>query len=348
MEFKELYLDVSQLHYDELNKYYLHKAKKIKESSFEDSYFDSSTLNLKKIGVELFERNTNKERITFINQKGCVYHENLKSNKQIYLKFIGKNHDIINTLNFKGRSIVYDVNGLTIIFDKFNELNILTLRGNSKSINNEVEEINTQFNVILNQSNSKLKFLLNKHNYKSNEESNEESNDKVYNINDFIVVVEGINDKKALENVYPNINVFITNGLGFTNTDLDELDNIRKKNNLKVLILTDPDVPGEIIRKRISKRIENVYHKYIYNNDFDKKKKKQIGVEALSEKEIKKIFTNLKKNEYNNIEYKIRDIINAGIYFDKQKRRLFCKENGIAFGNNKKVLKQINSYNIKL
>ncbi len=341
MEFNELYLDVSKLPYDELNKYFLYKAKRNKESSFEDSYFDSNTLNFKKKGVELFKRDSFGKTKTYINHSGSVYQEKEKTCRQIYIDFIGENHDIINTFNFKGSSIVYDTDELIIILDKLKELNILTLRGSVKAINDEVKDINKRFNVTLNSSAFKLKFLLKKDNKYFN-------NNKTYDIKDFLVVVEGINDKKTLEKVFPDINVFITNGLGFTDSDLDELDNIRKKNNLKVLVLTDPDVPGEIIRKRVSQRIEDVYHKYIYNNDLDKKKKKKIGVEALSEKEIQKVFTNLKKNRQNNNEYKMKDIINAGIYFDKQKRRSFCKENGLAFGNNKKVLKQINSYNIKL
>ena len=64
-----------------------------------------------------------------------------------------------------------------------------------------------------------------------------------------VIVVEGIHDEMKIKSVYPKANVIITNGREISDSTLDMIKKISETN--EIIIFTDPDSPGEAIRRRI-------------------------------------------------------------------------------------------------
>ena len=62
--------------------------------------------------------------------------------------------------------------------------------------------------------------------------------------------------------------------------------------------------------------------------------------------DIKDALENLYEPTESQGNYKMEDLINIGIYQNKERRKKLCDHLKIAFGNNKKVLLQLNYFNI--
>jgi ribonuclease M5 len=161
-----------------------------------------------------------------------------------------------------------------------------------------------------------------------------------------IIIVEGKSDTNRLKSFYKDIQTFETSGLGLDQKKIDYLKSI--ENDTKLIIFTDPDGPGEIIRARLADELKNVYHAYLPNDKALSKNMKKVGIEHANFQDIKIALDNLyvEKTNYEN-RYSIEDLIDLGIYNDKELRKEFCDFLHIAYGNNKKVLKQLNSFMIE-
>ncbi len=160
-----------------------------------------------------------------------------------------------------------------------------------------------------------------------------------------IIIVEGKSDTRRLKEVLDNVQTFETSGLGL---DQDKIDKIKKlSTTYKLIVFTDPDGPGEIIRQRLIENIDNLYHAYLPNEKALSKKLDKIGIEHASKEDI----LNALSNTYQLVEqedlYTMDDIVDMGLYNNKARRMEFCNKINIAYGNNKKVLKQLNSFAIK-
>lgn len=160
-----------------------------------------------------------------------------------------------------------------------------------------------------------------------------------------IIVVEGKSDTNRLKQIDPNIITFETSGLGLDNGHLTNLKKLA--NNNKIVVFTDPDGPGEIIRSRISEEIPSVFHAYLKNEKAISKNKKKIGIEHGSTEDILHALQNVYQQNNEVMNYEISDLIDMGIYSNRELRMEFCNELNIAYGNNKKVLKQLNGFNIQ-
>lgn len=175
-----------------------------------------------------------------------------------------------------------------------------------------------------------------------------DSFNKEFKLSNFIVVVEGKNDEKRLKEVFPNINTFQTHGLGIQKETIDELEKIVIKNNLQIIVLTDPDMPGEYLRRLIQEHFNHVYHIHIEKEKAVDLKKQKVGIEHVTDKDIKAAFKNMHFQNKTTMKekYKISDLVSLGIYNNKKRREKFCSFLSIAYGNNQKVLKQLNNYEI--
>ncbi len=161
-----------------------------------------------------------------------------------------------------------------------------------------------------------------------------------------LIIVEGKSDTNRLKKVLGDVQTFETSGLGL---DADKIAYLKKiQNEYKMIVFTDPDGPGEIIRKRLSKELDNLYHAYLPNNKaLSKKPNQSVGIEHGSAEDIKESLANL--YQANNAEqmYDISDLVDWGLYSNRQLRTDLCDRLHIAYGNNKKVLKQLNNFQIK-
>ncbi len=161
-----------------------------------------------------------------------------------------------------------------------------------------------------------------------------------------LIIVEGKSDTNRLKKVLKNVQTFETSGLGLDEAKINHLKKIQK--NYKLIVFTDPDGPGEIIREKLSQELDNLYHAYLPNNKALSKNKTKVGVEHAKHEDIIKALENLYQvDSQNEPRYTIGDLIDWGVYASKSNRTILCDKLHIAFGNNQKVLKQLNDFNIE-
>lgn len=165
------------------------------------------------------------------------------------------------------------------------------------------------------------------------------------NSNDTIVIVEGKSDTRRLREIYPQIVTFETSGLGLDEVKMDKLKKF-KGEGYRLICFTDPDGPGEIIRKKINQEIPDVYNAFVSRKN-SKSSKGKVGIESATAKEIQKALKDLKIVDAQRDVYDLTFLINNNIYGNQKRREKFCDLLCIANGNNKKVLKQLNNFNIE-
>lgn len=109
-----------------------------------------------------------------------------------------------------------------------------------------------------------------------------------------VYIVEGRNDVTRLKQVFPDINVLSVNGSAVDKNILKILERI--KDDYEIIIVTDPDYPGEKIRKTIAGKISNVSHIFVDKSLAHNKNHTKIGIEHMSDEELKKAFKYKVKN----------------------------------------------------
>jgi ribonuclease M5 len=163
-----------------------------------------------------------------------------------------------------------------------------------------------------------------------------------------VVVVEGYHDLAKLKEVYPTIDVVITNGSEISDETLEEL---KKLNDQRGLILfLDPDYQGERIRRIINEYVGETKHAFMRKSDCINKNKTKVGIEHADSVKIKEALDKIyvQSNNINNLD--IKDLYYYNLIGDKgsKKLRKTVTENlGIGLCNGKTLLKKLNMFNIK-
>ena len=99
-----------------------------------------------------------------------------------------------------------------------------------------------------------------------------------------ILVVEGKNDYSRIKQIYPNLDILITGGSAISEKFLSDLKELAKTN--KIVVFTDPDFPGEKIRKTIQEHVPNSEHVFINKQKAISRNNKKVGVEHASINDI--------------------------------------------------------------
>ncbi len=161
-----------------------------------------------------------------------------------------------------------------------------------------------------------------------------------------IIVVEGIHDLARIKQIYKNANILITDGSNVKDEFIEMLKKLSKDN--KIIIFTDPDYPGERIRKIISQNIENVSHAFLQKNKCISKNKKKVGIEHASLEDIKEALDNVYEvKEYGNLT--IIDLYELGLVGKNNSsilRNKITTRLNIGKTNAKTFLNRINSFGI--
>lgn len=159
-----------------------------------------------------------------------------------------------------------------------------------------------------------------------------------------IIIVEGKSDTRRLKEIYPDIVTFQTSGMGLDDQKIDELKRLEAAGT-ELICMTDPDYPGERIRERLSAELPTLKHAYVARSK-SRATNGKIGIESAERSEIIKALEHLFTADQSTDIYDQGFMVEFGLSGNKQKRELFCDRIGIAFGNNKKVIKQLNSFGI--
>lgn len=161
-----------------------------------------------------------------------------------------------------------------------------------------------------------------------------------------VIVVEGKNDYHAVKRAFPDAEIIITSGFGLNEQIYNRIKIAQKKKG--VIIFTDPDHMGEIIRKKIQEKVPGVKHCYISKNsataDGD------IGIENASPEVIKEVLGKVRTApSAENITYTLEDLtINklVGHSSSQARREELGAILGIGYSNAKTFLRRLNSFGI--
>lgn len=163
---------------------------------------------------------------------------------------------------------------------------------------------------------------------------------------DGYIVVEGKSDVDFLSSIIES-NFIMTNGSEISQQTLDLIKNLKNKGN-KIIILTDPDTPGEMIRNKINNYIEGCYNCFLNKENCIKKNK--VGVAEADRNEVilklkdLKLLDNYFKYDEN---IKLKDLLNLNITNQKTRNYLSNYFN-FDYCNNKLFIKRINQLHISL
>lgn len=103
-----------------------------------------------------------------------------------------------------------------------------------------------------------------------------------------VIVVEGKNDTKHLQSFF-DVDTIETHGLGLNKETINFIKEVNNKRG--VILMLDPDNPGEKIRNRINQEIPNLKNVFLLKENARTTKK--VGVEHASKETIEKALKNI-------------------------------------------------------
>lgn len=105
-----------------------------------------------------------------------------------------------------------------------------------------------------------------------------------------VIVVEGKKDTERIQ-LAVDANTIETQGLALEDEILDMIEHAQKTRG--VIVFTDPDYPGETIRKKITQRIPGVKHAFITTTEGVPQYKGTLGIEHASVETIRLALSGL-------------------------------------------------------
>ncbi|EKU46148.1 ribonuclease M5 [Staphylococcus massiliensis] len=162
-------------------------------------------------------------------------------------------------------------------------------------------------------------------------------------INEF-VVVEGRDDTERVKRAVI-CDTIETNGSAINKETIEIIQNARETRG--VIVLTDPDFPGDKIRAIIEEHVPGVKHAYINPEDAMNKNKK-IGVEHATLETIKAALSNVSTPFSEGDETISKaELIDLGLVIGpdaRHRREVVCRSLRIGHANGKQLLKKLNAF----
>lgn len=121
-----------------------------------------------------------------------------------------------------------------------------------------------------------------------------------------VIVVEGTHDVSKIKSVYPDANCVITNGREIAKETIELIKKLSRNNN--IIILTDPDSPGEKIRSIITDAVPTAKQAFLRKKDCISSNNKKVGIEHASKEAIIEALSNVYSNN------QITTITNQDLY----------------------------------
>lgn len=162
-------------------------------------------------------------------------------------------------------------------------------------------------------------------------------------INEFIVV-EGRDDTERVKRAV-ECDTIETNGSAINEHTLSVIAQAFETRG--VIVLTDPDFPGDKIRNTIQKHVPGVKHAYI-DREKAKSKRGKIGVEHAQLEDIKDALINVStpfEEGYETISKSV--LIDLGLIIGKdarKKREIIGRKLHIGHSNGKQLINKLNAF----
>ncbi|WP_017754909.1 ribonuclease M5 [Calidifontibacillus oryziterrae] len=163
-----------------------------------------------------------------------------------------------------------------------------------------------------------------------------------------IIVVEGKDDTVRVKQAI-DADTIETNGSVINETTIEQIRLAQEQRG--VIIFTDPDYPGERIRKIISERVPGCKHAFLPRQEAIAKKGKGLGVEHASIEAIRQALRAVQQETIDiSEEIAKEDLLEAGLIGDarsKERREKLGVILRIGYTNGKQLHKRLNMFQIK-
>ena len=163
-----------------------------------------------------------------------------------------------------------------------------------------------------------------------------------------IIVVEGKDDTVAIQRAV-NADTIETNGSAVSPATLERIKHAQEKRG--VIIFTDPDYPGERIRKIVSESVSGCKHAFVHKRDALPKSGRGIGVEHASPDAIRDALREAHVIEDEQVEVITKDdLIDAGLIGHpkaKERRMALGEKLRIGYTNGKQLHKRLMMFSIQ-
>lgn len=160
-----------------------------------------------------------------------------------------------------------------------------------------------------------------------------------------VIVVEGRDDLDAVKKAV-DAEIIITQGFSLSRGVIKRIKLAQERKG--VIIFTDPDHAGEMIRKRIKKAVPGCKDAYLSQKNATKAG--DIGIENANPEDIREALAKAKVDYEEKEEIFIKDDLVAlgliGCSESKELRDKLGNELGIGYANGKQFLKRLNNYGI--
>ena len=159
-----------------------------------------------------------------------------------------------------------------------------------------------------------------------------------------IIIVEGKSDKQFLE-TFLNCDILICNGSAVDGFDKDYLIELAKKRD--IIILTDPDYPGERIRKEISDIIPNAKHAFV-RKEYSIARHKVGVAEATKEEVLRALDNVITFNNNKKGTLSLSDMMNLHLAStnSKENKKKVIDHYHLGYCNTKTLLNRLNLLNV--
>ena len=160
-----------------------------------------------------------------------------------------------------------------------------------------------------------------------------------------MIVVEGKNDSLRLKAFF-DCETIETKGLGLSK---ETIGFIKEMNDRKgVILLLDPDTPGEKIRRRLNEEIKGLKNAFIMKEDARTSKK--VGVEHASKEVLEEALANLVTYTDKKEGLTVSDLYDCGLSGESgaaKKREAISRKYHIGTCNTKTFCKRLNMLGIR-
>ncbi|WP_078556460.1 ribonuclease M5 [Bacillus alkalicellulosilyticus] len=162
-----------------------------------------------------------------------------------------------------------------------------------------------------------------------------------------VIVVEGRDDTVAIQRAV-EADTIETNGSAIGEEVLKQIALAQERRG--VIIFTDPDYPGERIRKIVSEAVKGCKHAFIKKEDALSKKKDDLGVENATPAVIREALTHVMiESETAEIHISRQDLLDAGLVGGskaKERREKIGIKLKVGYANGKQLYKRLAKFEI--
>ncbi len=162
-----------------------------------------------------------------------------------------------------------------------------------------------------------------------------------------VIVVEGRDDSVAIKRAV-EADTIETNGSAIGETVLKRIELAQERRG--VIIFTDPDYPGERIRKIVSQHVPGCKHAFIQKEEALSKNGNDLGVENASPEAIRKALAEVKQEMIEPVQaITWEDYVQAGLTsgeMARKRREKLGKKLNIGYANGKQLFKRLTMFQI--